>query len=89
MTALPVTITGTVTHGKGLGHDFGVPTANIIPRENIEGLSFGVYYSRVTIINNPGNNGSGNDSPCIEIAGEGASFNSSTILGRRPSFNDG
>ena len=47
MHLLPRTISGTVTHGKGLGHDFGVPTANIIPREDLAGLDFGVYYSQV------------------------------------------
>ncbi|MCR4727770.1 MAG: riboflavin kinase [Lachnospiraceae bacterium] len=79
MKKLPFTLTGTVTHGKGLGHDFGVPTANIIPRESIEGLEFGVYYSRITVT----------DSPGIEIAGEVALFNAITNLGKRPSVNDG
>ncbi len=49
MNKLPFTLTGTVTHGKGLGHDFGVPTANIVPLENVAGLDFGVYYSRIGI----------------------------------------
>ena len=97
MTVLPATISGPVTHGKGLGHDFGVPTANIIPRESIEGLEFGVYYSRITVIGSPCNcsgsdrpgNCSGNDRPGIETAGEGASFNAITNLGRRPSVEDG
>ncbi len=79
MKKLPFTLTGTVTHGKGLGHDFGVPTANIIPRESIEGLEFGVYYSRITVT----------DSPGIEIAGEVAPFNAITNLGKRPSVSDG
>ncbi|MBO7336104.1 MAG: riboflavin kinase, partial [Lachnospiraceae bacterium] len=88
MDKLPFTLTGTVTHGKGLGHDFGVPTANIIPRESIEGLEFGVYYSRITVTGNPGDC-SGSDSTGIEIAGEGLSFNAITNLGRRPSVEDG
>ena len=88
MTVLPATISGPVTHGKGLGHDFGVPTANIIPRESIEGLEFGVYYSRITVTGGHGNC-SGSDRPGIETAGEGLSFNAITNLGRRPSVEDG
>jgi len=40
---------GKVTHGRQLGSSFNIPTANIIPKEDISGLTFGVYYSTVTV----------------------------------------
>ncbi len=49
MIKLPYTITGTVEHGKGLGTTIDFPTANIVPREDIAGLDFGVYASSVEI----------------------------------------
>lgn len=46
---LPVTINGTVLHGKKLGRLIDMPTANIVPDINVSGLSKGVYYSLVWI----------------------------------------
>ena len=42
---LPFTITGTVIHGNSLGNTIDVPTANIIPNEDVTGLNMGVYRS--------------------------------------------
>ena len=49
MGKLPRIISGTVEHGKGLGTTIEFPTANIVPREDIAGLDFGVYSSNVEI----------------------------------------
>ncbi len=49
MTELPFTITGTVEHGRSFGRTIDMPTANIIPREDVSELSFGVYYSIITV----------------------------------------
>ena len=46
---LPFTITGTVIHGNSLGNTIDVPTANIIPEEDVTGLNMGVYRSSVVI----------------------------------------
>lgn len=46
---LPLTITGTVLHGNKLGNTIGMPTANISLPSNIEGIAFGVYYSKVSV----------------------------------------
>ena len=46
---LPVTLTGAVTPGNKIGRRFSMPTANIYPNENISGLTYGVYYSTITI----------------------------------------
>ena len=46
---LPFTMTGTVIHGRSLGSSHASPTANIIPFEDVSGLSHGVYYSVVSI----------------------------------------
>ena len=46
---LPFTITGTVIHGNSLGNTIDVPTANIIPEEDVTGLNMGVYRSAVSI----------------------------------------
>lgn len=47
--SLPFTISGTVSHGKQLGRKLDVPTANIIPNEDVSALEQGVYYSVITI----------------------------------------
>ena len=49
MTELPFTLTGTVEHGRSFGRTIDMPTANIIPREDVSALSFGVYYSVITV----------------------------------------
>ncbi|MCR5723192.1 MAG: riboflavin kinase [Lachnospiraceae bacterium] len=49
MTELPFTLTGTVEHGRSFGRTIDMPTANIIPREDVSELSFGVYYSVITV----------------------------------------
>ena len=49
MTELPFTLTGIVLHGRSFGRTIDVPTANIVPREDVSALSFGVYYSVITI----------------------------------------
>ncbi len=41
----PFVMTGVVTHGNHLGTGIEMPTANIVPNEDITGLKFGVYYS--------------------------------------------
>ena len=49
MLGSPYRITGTVSHGRHLGHRLGMPTANlIIPPDKITGPK-GVYYSKVYI----------------------------------------
>ena len=45
----PYSIKGVVTHGKHLGTDMGIPTANIVPPENSPELKKGVYASRIVI----------------------------------------
>lgn len=45
----PITIRGTVLHGKKIGRLIDMPTANIIPDIDISDLSLGVYFSRVAI----------------------------------------
>lgn len=49
MMELPFTITGTVIHGRALGNTYDSPTANISPAENISSLSYGVYFSTVSV----------------------------------------
>lgn len=49
MTELPFKLTGTVTHGRSAGRTIDMPTANIVPAEDVEALSLGVYYSTVTV----------------------------------------
>ena len=49
MEKLPVTITGTVIHGNGLGSGVDIPTANIIPAEDVSKLNMGVYYSETAV----------------------------------------
>ena len=49
MERLPAVLSGTVLHGKRLGQEFEIPTANIEPVENIDGLVYGVYASDVRI----------------------------------------
>ena len=49
MTNLPLTVTGTVVHGNSLGNTIDVPTANIVPLEDVSGLIYGVYRSKMTI----------------------------------------
>ena len=49
MTELPFTLTGTVEHGRSFGRTIDMPTANIIPKEDVSALSFGVYYSVITV----------------------------------------
>ncbi len=49
MPTLPFTISGRVAHGKALARQFDMPTANIEPREDITGLAFGVYFSKVIV----------------------------------------
>ena len=46
---LPVTLSGTVQSGNRIGRTFDMPTANIVPEEDISDLTFGVYYSEITI----------------------------------------
>ncbi len=46
---LPITINGTVLHGKKLGRLIDMPTANIVPDIDVSGYAKGVYYSRVTV----------------------------------------
>ncbi|MDD7202184.1 MAG: riboflavin kinase [Sphaerochaetaceae bacterium] len=46
---LPLTYTGVVVHGRGLGRTVGMPTANIAPPECLPDL--GVYASRVLVNN--------------------------------------
>lgn len=46
---LPYNLTGKVIHGKHLGSTVNMPTANIVPREDIVSLAKGVYYSDVTV----------------------------------------
>ncbi len=41
---------GKVLHGRGRGHVFGFPTANI-PLSATEAIAYGVYFSRVTTEN--------------------------------------
>jgi riboflavin kinase/FMN adenylyltransferase len=45
----PLTLHGTVLHGKKLGSTVDIPTANIVPLEDISGLVHGVYFSLVDI----------------------------------------
>lgn len=49
MTDLPFILTGTVTHGRSFGRTIDMPTANIVPKEDVSALSFGVYYSVITV----------------------------------------
>ena len=46
---LPVTLSGTVQSGNRIGRTFDMPTANIVPEEDVSGLTFGVYFSVITI----------------------------------------
>lgn len=42
-------VTGLVEHGRGEGHQMGIPTANIIPETNKIALKNGVYYTKILI----------------------------------------
>lgn len=44
-----IILTGTVEHGKKLGTFMNMPTANIVPNEDITGIAYGVYYSSIKI----------------------------------------
>lgn len=46
-TVFPIKLHGKVMSGKKLGRKIDMPTANIIPEENIEELAKGVYFSKV------------------------------------------
>ncbi len=46
---LPMILTGTVIHGNHLGATIDMPTANIIPLEDVTMLPKGVYYSKVSV----------------------------------------
>lgn len=61
MMNLPITITGHVIHGRSLGSTYDMPTANIIPKEDISALKHGVYFSVITI--------DGNEYPAITNLG--------------------
>ena len=43
----PHMLSGEVVHGKGLGRTIGIPTANLIPADNLLMPDFGVYVTRV------------------------------------------
>ncbi len=45
----PHILTGTVVHGKGLGRTIGIPTANLLPPEELVSLARGVYATRVLL----------------------------------------
>lgn len=45
----PIKLHGTVEHGKKIGSMIKIPTANIVPVEDISELAFGVYYSSVNV----------------------------------------
>ena len=45
----PIILHGIVEHGRKLGSKMNIPTANIVPKEDVSGLAFGVYYSVVVI----------------------------------------
>lgn len=47
MISLPIVLHGRVINGNHIGRKISMPTANIIPKEDISGIEFGVYYSRV------------------------------------------
>ncbi|MBR5994442.1 MAG: riboflavin kinase [Lachnospiraceae bacterium] len=49
MTELPFKLTGTVTHGRSAGRTIDMPTANIVPAEDVSNLKYGVYYSVVKV----------------------------------------
>ncbi|MBO4825152.1 MAG: riboflavin kinase [Lachnospiraceae bacterium] len=49
MTELPFNLTGTVTHGRSAGRTIDMPTANIVPAEDVSNLKYGVYYSVVKV----------------------------------------
>ena len=44
MTELPYSLTGVVTHGRSVGRTIDMPTANIVPEEDVSELALGVYY---------------------------------------------
>jgi len=46
-TEFPIKLHGTVVAGNKLGRKIDMPTANIIPIENIDDLAKGVYFSKV------------------------------------------
>lgn len=45
----PIILHGTVEHGNKIGTSINIPTANIVPTEDITSLAFGVYYSSVRV----------------------------------------
>lgn len=45
----PFILHGHVEHGKKLGRKLDMPTANIVPIEDISRLKFGVYYSSLLV----------------------------------------
>ena len=49
MMKLPFTLTGTVMHGRSLGQTYDMPTANIVPAEDVSALEHGVYFSTIMI----------------------------------------
>lgn len=51
-TKFPVVLHGKVMQGNHIGRTIDMPTANIIPDENIDALNRGVYYSLVYVKNN-------------------------------------
>lgn len=46
-TIFPIKLHGKVVTGNRLGRKIDMPTANIIPEENIDNLDKGVYFSKV------------------------------------------
>ncbi len=65
---------GQVHHGIKLGSRLNMPTANIIPREDITGIDAGVYYSKLHIedriyksITNIGRKPTVKDTPDINV----------------------
>ena len=44
-----IVLHGKVEHGKKLGRQMNIPTANIVPLEDVSDLEYGVYYSTTYI----------------------------------------
>lgn len=49
---LPIMLHGQVGHGRKLGSSLNMPTANIVPREDVSKIMMGVYYSKVYVDDN-------------------------------------